>query len=276
MTATIKYITLWVIFLLALIAMLLSCGHHKSQKTKSPLDQVMEQRAFIVNKIITMSDEEIYKHRCDKLTFKALLSAFGPKQALEAFLYDDAVHRDTTPCFPEESRSEVSLDPILMMLHHIVTYKDEALFDELYRIGELRDWIMADGPTEYTNIYILIPPIERIKSDFALADNDYQSILAGYRGHITALLIHLQGRLKGGISEIEYQTLKLIYESNTENPLYSAIYHKYTEGGDQSHTINLLNKYFEFGIFPIGEAKFAWGSAPDAILYIVTVGIMEN
>jgi hypothetical protein len=261
---------------LLFILILIGCGHHKSHNTKSPFEKIQENRDFIVSQI----DDSVFKHRCDKLTFFSLYSAFGIRQDLSHFIYDDMIHRDTTRCYPEESRSEVSLDPILMMLHHIVSYGDTALLNEIIRIGSKRGWIMADGPEEYTNIFFLISTIYKLKSQYSLVDarSDISSvvdILSGYRGHIAAMYIYLQGRIYGELNEIEYQTMKQIFDSNPENPLYSAIYYRFTNG-DQSYTINLLNKYFSYGIFPVGISETGWGSCPSSVLYITTVAIMEG
>lgn len=269
------YYIYWVINIFTMILFLVCCGSHKSQRTKTPLELVQEQRDFIVTQIVNMDEADIWKHRCDKLTFKALLSAYGPRQDLSGFIYDDQIHRDIYPCYPEESRSEVSLDPILMMLHHILSYDDKELFQQVYDIGMARGWIMAEGPIEYTNIFTLLPRIYEMKEKYGLVDNTYQDILASYKGHIAALYIHLKGRINGSISEIEYQTLKLIYESNPRNPLYAALYHKYTDG-DQSETLQILIDDFPFNKFPEDTARYGWGSCPSSVLYIIIVGILEE
>jgi len=215
-----------------------------------------------------------YRHRCDKLTFRALASAFGNRELLEGHEYGapGQFHRDVETCYPGDSRSEISLDGYLSLAHHIWTYQDDTLLQRIISYGRNNGFVMGEGPIKYTNILLLVPTLYGMQSKLTLVDFD--SLLAGYKGHIVALYIHLKGRVNGRISDLELHVLEQLVRSNENNPLYQAIYHTYLDG-DQSEAISILMKDFPPD-FPSGEAKYGWGSAPDSVVFITTVGILEG
>lgn len=250
--------------LLILLILVTSCGTHKSHRSTSALERLQARRdAYTAQKVA-------YKHRCDKLTFRALLSAFGPRQAIEEHEYvPGQFHRDVTPCYPSDSRSEISLDGYISVGHHIYTYNDREMLGRVIEYGREHKWIMGDGPTEYTNIYALVPILYKLRDTYEL--NTYTDILQGYKGHVALMLLLLKARVYGYLNNLEYSVLKQIYLSNPSNPLYSAVYHRYTDG-DYTEVLNILE-----GIEDVsGTATWGWGSAPDVIVFITTVGIIED
>lgn len=259
-------------WILGLMMIMFSCGKD-SIETKSDIDRLVDRKNSYIKQAEQLGDN-LYQHRCDRLTFNALLSAFGKKQDLSIFEYDDIgkFHRDIKHCYPHASRSEISLDGILMLLHHVKTHNDKELFNRLFDYGEKHDWIMGDGPKEYTNIYVLVPTIYKMADINLITDID--SVLKGYKGHIAAMFILLKGRVYGKINILELQALEMLVKSAPENPLYSAIYHRFKDG-DQRKTIELLNAKFT-DEFPTETSVFHWGSVPASIYFITTVGILEN
>lgn len=256
---------------LFLIAILLLLGCRSPVETKDPLDRLVQRKISFIKRALDMG-AGLYPHRCDRLTFNGLFSGYGKPQDMGGFYYDGLLHRDVSPCYPGFSRSEISLDGILGLLHHIQTWDDRKSLDRILDIGEKNNWIMGDGPIEYTNIWALVPIIYEMAGESLVTD--IKDVLKGYRGHVGAMYIHLRGRVYGSISEAEFRALQALKVASPLNPLYSALFHRYSDG-DQSETIELLDKIFT-DKFPEGSATTGWGSCPDSVLYIIVVGILQG
>lgn len=258
------------------------CGKNKSHITDGSYDELLMRKRIYMEEVARLK-HDLYRHRCDKLTFRSLASAFGNRELIEEHEYDapGKYHRDITPCYPEASRSEISLDGYLSLAHHIVTYKDSSLLQRVISHGEANNFVMGDGPIEYTNILVLAPflyslenKLNLISDDTKMGLADVNVLLKGYKGHIAAMLILLSGRINGYLNDFEIAMMEQLRDANPNNPLYQAIYHRFVDG-DQSAAIRILLEDFSEE-FPIGDAKYGWGSAPNSVIFIVVVGILEN
>ena len=253
---------------LIFIALLFSCAE-KPKATANPYDVLKSRRDFYVSQL----SDDVYKHRCDKLTFRGLTSAFGKREAIEEHEVEPGkFRRDVLPCFPHDSRSSISLDGYLGVLHHAITYEDWDMVIRIQDYANRHHYIMGEGPIEYTNI-IALRSVLNVLSGNASLDMP-KDISEGYKGHIAANLIFLRARAFGRMSAAELFTLKRLHELSPGNPFYAALYHRYHDG-DQEEAISILTSDFA-DEFPIGEHLYGWGSAPDSVFFILVMGVLDG
>jgi len=256
--------------ILALSFALICCGSHKPHKSSSSIEILQQRKDYYVSEI---DKHAIYHHRCDKLTFRGLLSAFGPRQAVEEHEIEPGkFRRDVIPCFPHDSRSSISLDGYLGVMHHAITYEDWGMVQRIDDYARRHRYIMGEGPIEYTNILVLAPILSHLAGNHALGIP--KDISDGYRGHVAAILILLRGRTYGRLNNAELFALKKLHDLSPKNPLYAAAYHRFSDG-DQTEAQSILLRDFTDS-FPETTARYGWGSAPDSVFFIVTMGIIEG
>ena len=282
-------------FLLLAFFLLFSCGSAHVSAPQDPTVKDLDPTAQYYSKNIT---DQVFPERCDKLTFLALVSASGVKQDLSPYEKESGrFERDVNPCYPNDSVSQISRDAYLSILHHIWTYKDHAMLDRIISYGKAHDWIMGEGPTGYTDISLLAPTINKMDQIFhdqnipgdkdnpstpALAfqlqsDSTIQHTLAGFQGHLLANYVWLQGRIKGGIDSSELLALKALVLAAPKNPLYNALYHRFTDG-KQSLAIGTLSdhKTFPADRVPLDTGVFGWGSAPSMVYFLEVMAVLEG
>ena len=252
-----------------------ACGHSQHETNSSDLFTLAKAKgADIYNNI----DESIYKERCDKLTFKGMLSAYLP-QDISGMENNGQWQRDTMPCYPGNSVSSISLDGILGVLHHIVSTKDMSMLNRLIAYGESHNWIMGQGPTGYTNMYILIPFVYSLRKQMQLIDIAIQSqeILAGFQGHLLADYIWLTLEKDGEINSLELDLLKQLVNASEGDPMYQALLHRVTDGNqDVALNILLSDPTFDKDKVMKNDNAFGWGSEPAPVAYLVALSIIEG
>jgi hypothetical protein len=255
------------------------CGHKDSQETSNPLDSVRNKGNFYLQNIT----EDIYKERCDKLTFKALLSVVVPQNVANLEVAAGKWVRDVPDCYPSESASEVSNEGIISVMHHILTTKDCAAANRLLNYGKNNDWIMGEGDTANTDALVLSPFIKQLRDKvcgqgLALTENnDLDSVLKGYRGHILASFIWLRGRMNEGINNLEKNSLAKLVDASPGDPMYLALKARYNDG-DQTQAIDILMNSEEFpgDSIPMQTGVFGWGSCPSMAYFLYVQAILEG
>jgi hypothetical protein len=99
-----------------------------------------------------------------------------------------------------------------------------------------------------------------------------------FRGNLLAMYIWLRFRIHGEINTLESETLRQLYLSNKDNPIYSALHQRFFGEGEQGRTIDLLLNQDDFpeDRLPGRVDRFNWSDAPGSILYLVTVKILKG
>ena len=261
------------------ISLLCSCGtKQKQSQPSSALDQAHSKGEFYISKIT----DDIYKERCDKLTFKSLYGTAayileGIEVDLSALDDNGKWNRDSAPCYPKDSVSGISFDGLVGVLHYILAHKDSKMLDQLISYGDSHGWIMGDGPKEYTNAYVLIPMIYNMKTHISLVDSPITDILKGFKGHLLADYLWLEAEKDGSLGDADMEALKQLNLASPDDPMYSSLYHRFTDG-DQSHALDILlnNAAFPGDVLPMDTGVFDWGSAPASVYYLVTLTIIEG
>jgi hypothetical protein len=185
-------------------------------------------------------------------------------------------HRDVEPCYPDDSRSEISFEGILGALHALHAEQDSAGFERLADYGWDNGYKMGDGPDEYTKMPQLALILPLVRQGYKLAS--IEDMLTGYRGNVLAYYLHLKGVTTGSLNVLEVEFLEEMTELVPSNPIYHALYHKYTDG-DQTVAISILSDTEVFPVDRLPEESlklFDWSDGPAAILYLYTLAILEE
>lgn len=263
------------------VFLMVSCGKHKSHEMTAS-DRILAKYEFYKSKIT----EESYVDRCDKLTFKALESAYGVRQNVEEheiepgkFIRD---RRDTSPCYSETqgdmgSKSSISFDPYLTLLHHSLTYRDLDLVRRIRSYGELHSWVMGEGLQERVYMPHLKFFVDLVASKLegtvkvTGSEDALPNYFGGFRAHLGALAVDLMGRCEGGIGSVKIAYLEKLHAENKESALIQKIYSKWVTG-DFSKVESILDDENTFppDKLPANENLW-WG--PSIVMFIASVGI---
>jgi len=224
--------------------------------------------------------DEVFTKRCDKLAFKPYLSNSGLVQDLSGFEDNGRWSRDVEPCYPEFSGGTISFDGLVAVMHHIWTTKDEAMLDRFIVYSESHAWIVGEGT--FADQTIMSPLSYQMKAEFVKSRNlnttqDITNMLKGFRGHLLASLIWLEGRMNGSLNELEMTLLTQLYQVGPDDPMYVGLYHRFTDG-DQTKTIEILLKssVFPNDHLPMEDGVFGWGSSPASIYYLICIDVIEG
>lgn len=283
-----------------LLALIISCGRrHKEEETVNPFDELKAKRTTYIN-LLKQNEDSIYPARCDKLTFKALVSAFSYQQDLSGHEYPSGkLNRDVQACYNvdldgdgfSDSRSSISPDPIISMLHYWFSYGDEAQLTRFINYSEKHFFTVGEGPKEYTNIAFLMPILYKLqnalsnRSDLNLMvgvgeedESFYDKYFTGYRSQLIANYIFLQGRMEKALTETEMLMLEKLYEENRNSPIIVALYHRFTDG-EQGEVIDILsdpNLYPSDRLPDIDDGELGWGESPRLVHFLVAMAIIEG
>lgn len=270
-------------FVLFVLFVLCSCQKNKAH-IMSPGERVMLKSGVYK----TLWTDDMYPERCDKLTFKALYSAYGVEQNLKFYEIEPGklVRDAENPCYVEGesghgSESSISFDPYLMSIHDALNRKD---LDYLFRVksyGINHKWTMGEGIPERVFMphlkYFLDKAIKKLDGSFKLDDSldALPNYFGGFRAHLGALAVDLVGRCDGSIGDIYLSYLKKLHDENQGSFLIQKIYHKWSDG-NFDEVIAILNDDVRFPTDRLPDIEMDeldWGSAPIPVIFIVTTNI---
>ena len=240
--------------LLLSLLLALSCGKKDSDAEPSDLERVQKHR----DELCATFDPQTVE-RCDRITFVALMAtACGRDYGLAGYEENGKWNRDTAPCYPQDSKSECSLDGYLSVLHYITKMRDREALQRMYSRLDSNGWICGEGPESVTSIKPLKSVIEHMTGASFVDEAD--ATITGFRGHLLASYMWLRERVGMDILPGTYQALAADVPSS---PFYAAL------AGDKSRAVDRLLD------FPAPYSQF-WGSAPDSVVYATSVAIIEG
>jgi hypothetical protein len=191
----------------------------------------------------------IFTDTCDSLLWTGLVSAADPAVNVNIQTAESNgqwFRRPNHDCGPQwgNSRSTISRDQILGLYWFIWKHQDLKLAISIYNTWYNNNWLMTGTGTpgelllSSTEMSELALMIQRMGG--SVPDMEAMTLLPvswdttpGYISHLTVWHILLEGDIRGYISQDELNVLTTIYNSNHGNPLFSAAYHKYTDGNFQ-------------------------------------------
>ena len=246
-----------------------SCSKHESQETVNPYDAVKEKAASYLEQIDGYSIDKLFKDRCDSLTFKALGAAFVKDFGVMAHEYAPGEwHRDIVPCYPDDSRSEISFDGLLGVLHFAWTRQDRELLTRINNYAVEHNYIMGEGDEEFTRV----PQIGLLINEMLGAESFLSNSLMGsstHREHILAVSAWLKLRYAGHLNSAEVTVLK----SLKANPMTRAILAR-VDDGDQDETIKYLSDFPSN--LPLDTSIESWGGCPSWLYFFLLKALIDG
>jgi hypothetical protein len=254
--------------LLTILILLSSCSKHSDHETVDDYPTVDEIGEGYARQIEDYSIEELMPDRCDRLTFKSLAASFIDAFDISGHEYQPGEwHRDIAPCYPDDSRSEVSFDNLIGVLHHAWTSNDRDMIERLADYGRENDWVFGEGPREYTFL-----PQVGVLTDMLLGQMNLTpkfSLQSTHNEHIIALSGWLKLR---SVGYLESQDL-LVLRNLKSNMLIRSIIARVTEG-NQSEAIYYLSQYPEKWPLETGEQE--WSGCPKWLYFFLIKAVVDG
>lgn len=243
-------------FRLFIILLLASCQKHEPKKSTQVNPDVVAKAELYKS----LHKGWAHQGGCDSLGFTSLCKLSGG--CGEAVISDAEgepgrwYRNPGKRCYDDgNSKSDISKDMFIMLWPHLYLKGDKAALQRIWAYGKNNNWIMGRG---YISRTFLTPPLvlvlnEMITSSVTIETEDKQN-KAGFEKHLDLIAIFTRGIMRGGISEGDYETLRIYSEESPNNALTKALYHKYKDG-DQSETIAILNNEKLFPADRLPSAK---------------------
>lgn len=206
--------------------------------------------------------------RGDYLVFAGLGSSVGLDLPINQCEVEPGVFK--RHWLPFDSRSDISRDGYLGVLHHISAKDDKAMLDRIIKAGWKRKWTMGDrGDFDYVNIFPLVPIIYAMRYGSwipTIPTIALGKMLTGFRAHLLAITILLELRI-GKKSMWHKWSMRRLVKANPKNPMFRALL-DYLEG---TFTFRLSREEFDWE-----EGCYGWGSCPPEVFYAVTQFILDK
>jgi len=266
---------------LIFVVLLLSCGSKEKKTQDNPM---MLQAHLKGQEYCSQITDAVFKNRCDKITFKAIVSVNCP-QDLSKLEANGRWDKDEQQCFPKESPSSLSKSDLISVLHYIWTKQDGKMLQRLMTYGESRNWVIGEGPTSLTDAVVLVPLIyymnDKLKKTGELADDTLPTtgdITQSFSGHDLASYVWLMARINNGYLDFAAKSIiGKLYNSAPSDPMYSALQHRFLDGNQaETYFILLADPTFSTNELPEEIGVFKWSSAPASVYYLISLAIAEG
>lgn len=245
-----------------LIFLLLSCNTKTQPKESLPNPDLESKSISYLEKI---TDDWIFENECDSLLFSSLLNSARIKAGFKKFNIKEArdeqgkwYRRPGKDCGPAfgNSRSIISRDMMLGVFWYLWTSKDLQTAKELLNYLKTNSYFLGTVPDEgspgelfmlpsYMNTLAeLVAKLEGTSCNYTecFFVNTYSSNITGFERHLQVWHILLRGEIKGSLTDKEIEILKKHKKEQPLNPLFSAAYHKYSDGNFEEVS-TLFNDY---------------------------------
>ena len=251
--------------------LLISCGKSHTSTPATPDDRVT---------LYSTSDEKDVAH-CDSATFWTHAAALGVHPEYVDMLEQTPgrIERYLTPCYPDQSASEASREMYIGWLHFIWSTRDSAALERIFLYGEAHGWIFGQGPKDLVDMSPLIPIMEVMRGRISLIslDDRLSASINSFRGHVLASYLWLWGRVTGEMGPLGLASLKTFVDNSPGDPMYQALYHRFTDGNYSSANNALSNTAtFPEDRVPTSVGTFNWASCPDWEYYLMVNGIITG
>jgi len=259
----------------SILALLLvaACGRHDD----GPADKTILEQAKPYYDEACASYQPSQTPRCDRATFVASQTTLcGDHYGLAQYeITPGQWMRDTTECYPDESKSQCSRDTYLWVMFDAYKRGDFARLQRIKDYGEAHDWVMCVGDDDRVSIKPLVSLLNKIldgqnlvgEADAMPDDLDVVTkALAGFRGHLVAGYLWFRGDVLHGLTT--NVTLRLIKEETPASPWFSSLFHRFdSKDTDQGGTLELLK---------VADGDYGWGSSPPQFHKAATYKVLEG
>lgn len=194
----------------------------------------------------------VYTDHCDSLIFSALLASVGVEVEVEAARVGGRWYRRPShDCYQRnESGSSISRDGLLAVIEWAYRNDRPGVLEDIAVYGRDNDWVMGEGDLTATyfnpHMRMLLLTVYR-----ALTGEDLDVGLAGwlfgytvgYQANLFLLQANLLSDIDGEVSSEVYEIAFKHYQRNPDNPWYSFVYHKLSDGDFSEPISQLLAMY---------------------------------
>jgi hypothetical protein len=230
--------------LLFIILALTSCQKREPKKPQQ-VNEAILAKAELYKRLHT---GWAHQGGCDSLGFTSLCKISGGCSEADIYKAEGDPGRwyrnETHDCYDlGQSKSDISKDMFIMLWPYFYLKKDKPALQRIWDYGQANGWVMGRG--YYSRTY-LTPPLVLVLQEMLIRSfADYpepgpiETTKAGFEKHLDAIAIFTRGLLRGGISDSDYELLRIYSEDNPRNALFLALKNRY-KTGDQSETIKIL------------------------------------
>ena len=204
--------------------------------------------------------------RCDGLLFTAIHGLVCGYVNIESFESESEPGRyyrsPGQDCFVDGedkgADSTISKDMMLGLLHSLWHHKKIDEIKEVIEYGRANSWFMGEAIDLETKLSktLLSPALTSLlydmqseldpESEELIEEESRKKVVVntGYRAHLQVMRIVLEGRVRGGISDLKLEALRQQAERVPNNGLFHAAYNHFVDG-DQTKAIEIgLNPKF--------------------------------
>lgn len=256
-----------IFYLFAVVA--LACDSKSDKKpvelVKTDLAKLIEKRNLYLEKQKLAADGDgwIDREDCDGLLFHGLLGSSSHNVNIDIVRDSSGKwhRRPDQSCFKLNlSSSENSNDMRLGMFWYFWKNGRLDLANQVFDYGRSYLWKMGENRSKDSR-HIMSVPMQATLAEiiYRLGGNDYVERkipyvwsvvdedlkpVRGYRAHLMVLHILLIGSLHGGLTDNELKALEFFAKDQPENPLFVAVYAKYSNGDMRKAMELLLDEKF--------------------------------
>jgi hypothetical protein len=255
-------------FCFALLAVLsTACGRHaqKDADDPTPLEEITALRDDAVARF-----DPAQLERCDFGTFAALYEAFGGP-AIGVAQLETAPgewHRHFSPCYPQDSKSEVSRDQFISLGLWAWGRADRtAIAQRVVAYGEAHGWLMGEGPEGIAGIKPLASVWRKMAGGEGLVEDSADGLpgLTGFQGHLVANYLYWRSKVYGSLSGAEVAVLGQLAAATPQSPYLDALHHAFTDGNFVGAVIKAKQ---------MTDCAQWWGSCHPTVYLVMTAGVM--
>jgi hypothetical protein len=256
---------------IVLVTLALACSKKPAQ-SPDQIEPKIKAKAELYKRLHTG-----WAHRggCDSLGFTSLCKMSGGCSEADIYKAEGEPGRwyrnESHQCYDlGQSKSDISKDMFIMLWPYLYLKGDKPALRRIWDYGQANGWVMGRGPLSRT---YMVPPLVLVLQEMILrsySDTVEPTIpsKAGYEKHLDVMAIFTRGIMRGGISEADYELLRVYGNESPDNALLKALYHKYKDG-NQAETIAILldEKLFPSDRLPTSKDRceeYLWQRDPGS------------
>jgi len=258
--------------LLFVILALSSCQKREPKKPQQ-VNQAVVAKAELYKRLHT---GWAHQGGCDSLGFTSLCKMSGGCSEADIYKAEGEPGRwyrnESHQCYDlGQSKSDISKDMFIMLWPYLYLKGDKIALRRIWDYGQANGWVMGRGPLSRT---YMVPPLVLVLQEMILRLSVLPEAVpahekkAGYEKHLDVMAIFTRGIMRGGISEADYELLRVYSNESPDNALVKALYHKYKDGNqDEAIAILLDEKLFPADRLPTARDRceeYLWQRNPGS------------
>jgi hypothetical protein len=234
-----------------ILSLLISCSTADIPPPVSTDNQTIRQKYYTyldLAKKETDSYGATYTKYCDSLLWSSLYHVSGGAVEIDAFREGFKWYRrPSKDCWPRFSRSSISRDQLLGLLHYILTERRADLIEGTIQYAEDNGFVMGEGSLGATQLTVnFLALMGRVGGALGV-ETKYQFYpyylpagVKSYHAHLQLLGILLYYRTEGRILDNHKRRIVEHYNRNNDNALAAWMYSRFVDISAQSKVVEIL------------------------------------